>query len=113
MDHISWCPATILIKHFSHVEAHERQEKGLLKPKLFQCEHCGKPMESKYRLKEHVALTHEKKSLDVKCTECALVFVHKRQMVHHRNLVHFPDRSEIVGKEFLQHLAKIKDCVSL
>ena len=78
---------------FSHEEAHERQEKGLLKEKKFQCDLCGKQLESKFRLREHVALTHEKKSMDIKCTECSLVFVHKRQMVHHRNLVHFPDRS--------------------
>ena len=87
--------ATVLINPFcSHEEAHERAEKGLQKEKKFQCDQCGKQLESKFRLREHVALTHEKKSMDIKCTECELVFVHKRQMVHHRNLVHFPDRSE-------------------
>ena len=49
-------------------------------------------LESRFRLREHVALVHEKKSLNVKCTECSLVFVRKRQMVDHRNLEHFTDR---------------------
>ena len=82
----------LLINLYSHEEAHERAEKGLMKEKKFQCDQCGKQLESKFRLREHVALTHEKRSMDIKCTECELVFVHKRQMVHHRNLVHFPDR---------------------
>ena len=59
----------------------------------FYCEHCGKNIfKSKTELKNHIMFVHEKRSQDVKCTECDLVFARREQMVSHRNLVHFPDK---------------------
>lgn len=56
------------------------------------CDLCGKAFEARCYLKAHVAVTHEKKSMDIKCTECHLVFPLRNHMLWHRNLVHFPDK---------------------
>ena len=78
--------------HCSHKERHEREASGLPPLKKVLCNLCGKTFSDKWYLKQHVTYAHEKKSLDVKCTECHLVFVHRRQMYKHKNLVHFPDK---------------------
>ena len=61
-------------------------------PKHLCCEACGKLCSGKAHLEDHVRLVHERKSLNVKCTECDKVFIHPRAMYMHRNLVHFPDK---------------------
>ena len=61
-------------------------------PKHLYCEACGKSCSGKAHLEDHVRLVHERKSLNVKCTECDKVFIHPRAMYTHKNLVHFPDK---------------------
>ena len=43
-------------------------------------------------MKMHVEQVHQKKSDDIKCTECPLVFPLRSKMYAHRNAVHFPDK---------------------
>jgi len=76
----------------SHKEKHERDITGEPAPKKAMCELCGKQFGDKTYLKEHVIHAHERKSMDIKCTECTMVFVRRVHMMKHRNLVHFPDR---------------------
>ena len=68
----------------------------------FMCNICGHTTNRQIYLQNHVQLVHQKKSFDVKCTECDLVFVDHPRMIKHRNLVHFPDkyRCSVCQKSF-------------
>ena len=60
--------------------------------KKYICNLCGHQFGKKANLQQHVHLIHQKKSYNVKCTECDLIFVCHNRMIRHRNLVHFPDK---------------------
>ena len=68
----------------------------------FMCNICGHQTNRQAYLQQHVQLVHQKKSYDVKCTECDLIFVDHSRMLKHRNLVHFPDkyRCSVCQKSF-------------
>ena len=68
----------------------------------FMCNICGHQTNRQAYLQQHVQLVHQKKSFDVKCTECDLIFVDHSRMLKHRNLVHFPDkyRCSVCQKSF-------------
>ena len=63
-----------------------------LRRNKFFCEICGMMCPDKGRLRDHVMTVHEKKSLDIKCTECDQIFVSRQAMQKHRVIVHCPDR---------------------
>ena len=92
----------INVKFSSHRERHERRLQGLPPTNKFVCDLCGKGYGGKTQLNEHVMLAHERKSLDIKCTECPMVFARRVHMMKHRNLVHFPDkhRCQICHRSF-------------
>ena len=68
----------------------------------YMCNICGHQTNRQAYLQQHVQLVHQKKSYDVKCTECDLIFVDHSRMLKHRNLVHFPDkyRCSVCQKSF-------------
>ena len=68
---------------FSHEATHDLK---------FICNICGYKTSRQAYLQQHVQLVHQKKSFDVHCTECDLVFIDHTRMLKHRNLVHFPDK---------------------
>ena len=86
------CSYPDCVKRFKHMEAKKIHEQTFHEPKKYPCDRCGKTFKDKSYIKEHAELVHEKKSKDVKCTECALVFPLHSKMYAHRNAVHFPDR---------------------
>ena len=78
---------------FSHVETHYKK---------YTCDLCGHQTSKKANLRLHVQLIHQKKSFDVKCTECDLIFYDHNRMLKHRNLIHFPEkyRCSVCQKSF-------------
>ena len=70
-----------------HEEMHERHKMGLPMPKNFICDLCGNTFLCRANLREHIALKHEKKSMNIKCTECHLVFVHRREMYRYESII--------------------------
>ena len=60
--------------------------------KKYICNLCGHRTYRKAYLKQHIELVHQKKTYNIKCTECDLIFVCQNRMIKHRNLVHFPDK---------------------
>ena len=56
------------------------------------CDKCGKMFQAPGQLRDHIQFFHEKKSLDVKCTECDMVFTSAQNRNRHRILVHYPDK---------------------
>ena len=58
----------------------------------YMCNMCGHTTNRQIYLQNHIQLVHQKKSFEVKCTLCDLVFVDHSRMIKHRNLVHYPDK---------------------
>ena len=77
--------ATNKEKH-NHMNAVHKKRPGVA------CEKCGKFFGCQAHLKEHMRVAHEKRSLDIKCTDCDLVFAQRYHMISHRTLVHYPDK---------------------
>ena len=85
-----------------HRVRHEREAAGLPAAKDVQCDKCGKRFNSKTSLNYHNDTVHEKKSMDIRCTHCHLVFPRRQQMLRHRTLVHFPEtyQCDVCQKSF-------------
>ena len=65
--------------------------KSHLRKQGHYCEICGL-CTSKERLRQHIQVVHKKMSIDIKCTECDEIFIHRGAMSSHRYIVHFPDK---------------------
>lgn len=57
-----------------------------------QCDQCGAKISSKFLLKRHIRVVHEKKVIVVKCKHCDLKFPNIIARQRHMNVVHFPDK---------------------
>ena len=82
---------------FATPEEKKKHMKAAHKRPGVACDKCGKIFQGAGKeLKEHIQFVHEKKSLDVKCTECDMVFTSRHNMNHHRILVHYPDKFKCI-----------------
>ena len=68
---------------YAFCSCHSHEETHNMK---FMCNICGHQTNRQAYLQQHVQLVHQKKSYDVKCTECDLIFVDHSRMLKHRNL---------------------------
>ena len=96
--HCSYSACGIL---FPTVEEKRQHEKSVHKAKV-HCDKCGKVFIGRGRLNLHVKVVHDRKSLDLKCTQspCDKVFTNRSLRTWHINTIHFPNkyRCEICQK---------------
>ena len=77
---------------FATPEAKKKHLRTAHKRSGVPCEKCGKFFQHQAQLREHIMIAHEKKSLDVKCTECDMVFTNTANRNRHRIIVHYPNK---------------------
>ena len=77
---------------FATLEEKRKHMNSVHKKLRGPCDQCGSFFKSLASLREHGKVVHEKKSLDVKCTVCDMIFTHRQNMQRHRTLVHYPDK---------------------
>ena len=86
------CPHSDCNALFATSEAKKKHVNTVHKRPGVACEKCGKLFQSAANLREHMQLVHEKRSLDVKCTECDMIFINRQNRNRHLNQMHYPDK---------------------